>query len=116
MACNNPLYALDLGLKENGKRNIKILPKRVDLYSLNQLEARYGHGNIIPLPCGKCLACKLSKAREWAVRCVLEASMYEENCFVTLTYDDEHLPTDHLVSRKAIQDFIKRLRKYHKIK
>ena len=39
--CTRPLYALDLGVKENGKRNIKILPRRVDLSSIKQLEARY---------------------------------------------------------------------------
>ena len=50
MACTRPIYALDLGVKENGKRNIKLLPKRADLYSLAQLEARHGVGNIIPLP------------------------------------------------------------------
>lgn len=116
MSCNNPIYALDLGVKENGKRNIRILSKRVDLSSMAQLEARYGKCNILPLPCGKCLACKLSKAREWAVRCVLEASQYEENCFVTLTYDDAHLPSDGKVHRKDLQDFLKRLRKKHEVR
>lgn len=116
MACNSPIYALDLGIKENGKRNLKILPRRMDLYSQKQLEARYGKNSIIPLPCGKCLACKLSKAREWAVRCVLEASEHDENCFITLTYSDEHLPGDHLLHREHIQNFLKRLRKVHQVR
>lgn len=116
MSCNNPIYALDLGIKENGKRNIRILPKRVDLSSMAQLEVRFGKGNILPLPCGKCLACKLSRAREWAVRCVLEASLYDENCFITLTYDPEHLPKDGKVNRKHLQDFLKRLRKKHDVR
>ena len=112
MSCNNPLYALDLGINpDNGKRLIKIIPKRADLSSISQLEARYGHGAVLPLPCGKCLACKLSKAREWAIRCTLEASLYDDNCFITLTYDPEHLPADGKVSKKALQDFFKRLRK-----
>ena len=46
MSCTSPIYALDLGMKENGKRNIKLLPKRVDLSSLAQLEFRYGKGSI----------------------------------------------------------------------
>jgi hypothetical protein len=116
MSCTRPIYALDLGVKENGKRNIKILSRRVDLSSIAQLEARYGKGNILLLPCGKCLACKLSKAREWAVRCVLEASQYDNSCFITLTYDDEHLPEDGLLHRKDLTDFIKRLRKKHEIR
>lgn len=30
--------------------------------------------------------------REWAVRCVLESMRYENNYFLTLTYNDDHLP------------------------
>lgn len=116
MSCTSPIYAIDLGIKENGKRNIKILPRRFDLSSLAQLEYRYGKGNILPLPCGKCLACKLSKAREWAVRCTLEASLYTDNSFITLTYDDAHLPADGKVHRKTFTDFIKRLRHYADIR
>lgn len=112
MSCTSPLYALDLGVKENGKRAIKILPRRFDLSSLHQLEYRYGKGSVLPLPCGKCLDCRLSKAREWAVRCTLEASLYDDNCFVTLTYDDEYMPEDRKLHRKHVQDFLKRLRHY----
>lgn len=36
--------------------------------------------------------------------------MHEANCFVTLTYDDEHLPEDHSLDVKHWQDFAKRLR------
>lgn len=108
--CSNPIYALDLGVKENGKRNIKLLPKRYDLYSLEQLSYRYGSDNIIPLPCGKCLACRLNKGKEWAVRCVLEASLYDNNYFVTLTYDDQFLPASKEAARRDIQLFFKRLR------
>ena len=110
--CTRPLYALDLGVKENGKRNIKILPRRVDLSSMKQLEARYGKAAVLPLPCGTCLACRLNHAKEWAVRCVLEAMYYEENYFVTLTYDDDHIPSDLMLHRGDFVDFMKRLR-YH---
>lgn len=44
------------------------------------------------LPCGGCIGCRLERAQAWAVRCVHEAQMHEANCFITLTYDDEHLP------------------------
>lgn len=111
MSCTNPVYALDLGVKENGKRNIKILPKRVDLSSMAQVEARFGHGQIIPLPCGKCLACRKSKAREWAVRCVLEATEYEDNCFITLTYDDKFYFNYREKFKEDLINFFKRVRK-----
>ncbi len=44
------------------------------------------------------------------MRCVHEASMHEQNCFITLTYDDEHLPSDGSLHLKDFQDFMKRLR------
>lgn len=44
------------------------------------------------IPCGKCIGCRLSKSRDWANRCMLEAKEFENNCFLTLTYDDAHLP------------------------
>lgn len=62
------------------------------------------------LPCGKCLACRLEYAREWAVRCVHEARMHPENSFITLTYSDEHLVSKKLVY-EDFQKFAKRLRK-----
>lgn len=40
-----------------------------------------------------------------------EASLYEENCFVTLTYDEEHVPPLGGLDRAAFPKFMKRLRK-----
>lgn len=37
--------------------------------------------------------------------------MHAENCFITLTYNDEHLPGDGSLNKKHFQDFAKRLRK-----
>lgn len=37
--------------------------------------------------------------------------MHDDNCFVTLTYDDEHLPMDYSVDVVVFQRFMKRLRK-----
>lgn len=45
----------------------------------------------LKIPCGQCIGCRLERSRQWAVRCVHEASLHEKNCFLTLTYDDEHL-------------------------
>lgn len=36
----------------------------------------------------------------------------KEGFFVTLTYDDDHLPLDGSLDKKAMQDFNKRVRKY----
>ena len=61
------------------------------------------------LPCSKCISCRLEYARQWAQRCIHEASMYENNAFITLTYNDENLG-DNKLNYKDFQDFMKRLR------
>lgn len=61
------------------------------------------------LPCSKCIQCRLSYARDAAVRCVHEAEMHSENCFITLTYSDEHLKSEKLVY-EDFQKFMKKLR------
>lgn len=62
------------------------------------------------LPCGKCIECRLEYARQWAIRCVHEAAMYEKNAFITLTYDDQHLG-DNKLDYRDFQLFMKKLRK-----
>lgn len=61
------------------------------------------------LPCGKCISCRLEIARQKAVRCIHEASQYENNSFLTLTYSDENLKNLKL-DRRDIDLFIKKLR------
>ena len=72
----------------------------------------------INVPCGRCTNCKLERSRQWALRCVNEAQLYNNNCFITLTYSDKYLPSDYSVSVREMQLFMKRLRKRydHKIK
>ena len=38
--------------------------------------------------------------------------MYDQNCFITLTYNDEHLPPSRNIEKKALQNFFKKLRTY----
>lgn len=59
----------------------------------------------------------------WAMRCVHEASLYDDNCFITLTYRSRvdcteeqlarglHVPDDWSLHRSHFVKFIKRLRK-----
>lgn len=63
------------------------------------------------LPCGQCLGCRLDHAANWAARCVHEASLHDKNCFLTLTYDDDHLPENNSLIKLDMQLFLKRLRK-----
>lgn len=61
------------------------------------------------IACGQCIGCKLERARQWAVRCMHEASMHDQNCFVTLTY--KAAPPRGSLDRGAFPAFIKRLRR-----
>lgn len=83
---------------------------------------RFVHGKMIR--CGHCLGCRIDKSREWANRCIMELQDHKDAYFLTLTYDEEHVPltsfkdpetgVDHptkTLVKKDLQGFIKRLRK-----
>lgn len=72
----------------------------------------YDRGKPITYPCGRCIGCKLDRSKDWALRCVHEASLHEENCFITLTYRTEDLPKNLSVSKETFRKFVKKLRKY----
>ena len=66
------------------------------------------------LPCGQCIGCRLSYSRQWAIRCVHEAQMHENNCFITLTFSPEELAkrnNPQSLDVAEFQRFMKRLRK-----
>lgn len=67
------------------------------------------------VPCGQCTGCRLERSRQWAVRCLHEASLHSENCFITLTYSTGYLPPSPgglaTLDRRAFPLFMKRLRK-----
>lgn len=65
----------------------------------------------IELPCGQCIGCRLERSRQWAVRCLHEASLHESNCFLTLTYDESNVPLGGSLCYRDFQLFMKRLRK-----
>lgn len=60
----------------------------------------------IRVPCGKCIECQEQYSNEWAFRCVHEASFYRDNCFVTLTYQDNPI----MLQPEDLTKFFKRLR------
>lgn len=63
----------------------------------------------VEFPCGSCIGCKMARARMWSIRITHEAQLYDQNLFVTLTYDDAHLKSASLVY-EDFQGFMKRLR------
>jgi len=64
----------------------------------------------LSLPCGQCIGCRLERSRQWAMRCMHEAQLHEKNCFITLTYNDDHIPPDYSLNYRDFQLFMKRLR------
>lgn len=68
------------------------------------------HDRPVRVACGTCVECVSRRARDWAARCVHEASLHEENSFVTLTYGE--LPAGGSLCRRDVQLFFKRMRKH----
>jgi len=96
MACEFPLDAWRLGAQ--GRVYFKN-PKNGLAYELTKI------------PCGQCILCRLEHARQWAVRITHEAQLWDESSFITLTYNDEHLPSQGSLDYSHLQKFWRRLRK-----
>lgn len=64
----------------------------------------------VTVACGKCVECLQKYSEEWSFRIMGEASLYRDNCFITLTYNNEHLPDNGTLVKRDFQLFIKSLR------
>lgn len=66
-------------------------------------------------PCGQCHPCRVNARRVWTSRLLLESRAHPHSLFVTLTYDDDHIPTtkrhDATLKPRDLQLWLKRLRK-----
>lgn len=62
-------------------------------------------------PCGKCIACRMAKTREWSLRMMHELQYHEDNVFITLTYDEDHVPENMSLKKEHFVNFMKRLRR-----
>ncbi len=69
---------------------------------------------LIQLPCGRCIGCRLERSRQWAIRCIHEQTLHDESCFITLTFDEENVDYKKSLIKKDFQKFMKRLRKRYK--
>lgn len=66
----------------------------------------------LEVPCNNCIGCKLEYARQWSVRIMHEKRFHDQSCFITLTYDDQHVPEDYGLDLRHLQLFFKKFRKY----
>lgn len=67
------------------------------------------------VPCGKCPHCLRTRQAGWIFRLNEEQKQSKTSCFITLTYEDDHLPFSEkgypTLKNKDFQSFMKRLRK-----
>lgn len=101
MVCYSPLkvYRSRRLNKATGKYPIKFSPR-----------STYTDIDGLFIPCGKCEGCLLARSFQWSLRCVCETYSHSESYFLTLTYDEEHLPEGRNLCRAHFQGFMKRLR------
>lgn len=100
MGCVTPMfYCYHIGNKKKGHivprsevmQELDFNPNKIR-ERLNELNSKSNTMKYIQVPCNHCWACQLRYSAEWATRIMLESQKYENNWFVTLTYDPEHLP------------------------
>lgn len=99
MTCYSPIQAYKSGSvnEGTGKRSMQFV-RNGSFSGVRQM-----------LPCGKCIGCRLEWSRRWAVRLMHESKMHNENAFITLTYDNEHLPPVGTLVPGHLQSFHKKL-------
>lgn len=93
-----------------GYRSAEFGPNGKRLMTFNPIKALNSQ-QWMQMPCNTCMGCRLERARQWAVRMRHESKLYENNCFITLTYDNENVPHDFSLKLHHWQNFMKRLRK-----
>jgi len=104
VSCYYPLYGKGAGPGQPLKMMAALAPE-----TAFQAEQNTKHGIQI-IPCGKCYGCQTDKRLMWTIRNTHEAKEHQNVTFLTLTYDDEHLPWHGSLSKTILQKFLKRLR------
>ena len=106
MKCSNPLVAYTNHV--NGKNYLLLFRFLKNEKNLEKLKQDVKDGKQVIIPCGDCFCCRANKAKEWTIRNVFESRKYDNNIFLTLTYDEKNCPT--FLSKAHLINFIKLLR------
>lgn len=114
MTCYNPKPAYYIPYtKINEKTGEIYKTRKIKFKSLWKTDGNTpNEESTVMIPCGKCAGCRIDQANDWATRAAIEAKLYPVNCFVTLTYDNKHLPKNRSLVKKDVQNFLKRLRNH----
>lgn len=142
--CYHPLKAFHVGTTALGKKQMKVVG--YDVAGVYQMDVDspwycvgFSPGTLSPgfppgtfrritdyveVGCGRCMGCRLERSRQWANRCMLELQYHDSAYFVTLTYNEEHVPVSYYsdpetgeafpsytLRKRDFQLFMKRLRK-----
>lgn len=85
---------------------------------MNPIILRYNQPDEMRVACGKCAPCIRKRVSMWSFRLEKQAEVSASALFVTLTYNDKHVPFSRkgylTLDKTDLQKFFKRLRKYHK--
>lgn len=143
MSCTHPLKGFKIGInEETGKNRFKVTSYNIQYIIKKMINGKmeyiccdtpfvqYAPGqydvgvitDFVEIPCGKCVSCRRLNAARWSDRLMLELQDHQESCFLTLTYDDEHITwvndasgdSDDIIytlNKRDFQLFMKRLRK-----
>lgn len=127
MPCYHPLLRVQYYPQGHpNDTNVKVVPYVDDVKHAFFEQFRYVVLDSTQIPCGQCIGCRLDYSRQWANRCMLELEYHDSAYFVTLTYDDAHVPRSFYgdpdtglacpsltLRKRDFQLFMKRLRKAH---
>lgn len=117
MPCYRPLLMTDAGTinPETGKRVMNFHGRLKDASWMNDYDSEFRDRAYI-VPCNRCIGCRLDYARDWSNRMLLELADNPNALFITLTYDNDHVPkSDKGYLSTSVRDcqlFMKRLRKH----
>lgn len=111
MGCYKPLHAQKIQIVDpltgTVRKKLRFYCQDDNTWTLKDLQALPDY---VCVPCGQCMGCRIARSKDWAMRCMHELQSHSESCFVTLTYDDEHLPYRGTLVKAHFQNFMKRLR------
>lgn len=68
-------------------------------------------GSELKVPCHQCIGCRIEHGSGWSVRIMQEAKFHDVNSFLTMTYDEQHVPKNGSINKRDVQLFWKRVRK-----
>ena len=125
----NPIYGFFSILTRQYREVVQInkeyivFPSKIEKY-----RKRFFKCQEVFVPCGKCIQCLYSRSKSYEIRAIFQNLTTPNSMCLTLTYDDDHLPTTDEVMYdddkpifvrdelrgvfiyKGVQDFIKRVR------